>query len=341
VALSARASRSRWCAFGALLPSLVFFLPVAAQEQPEPALEQLRAAVTSPWLTLGALFSTRVDVGLEEAPPAAQVRAARILLSGTLDGGFSYFLQTNFASSPALLDGRIGWSPDPGFVVYAGRFKTPFSRELLTYLGDLDFIDRSRVVDALAPDRQVGVQATWRIGERFAWSLGGFSGREGELRNEALVGVARLEGMGITVGRALVSVAGHAALGRDAAIAGRARPVTFQGEGSVLGLDASVEIGRLMLVGEVIGADWDPDAGPSADAGGAYLTAAWKLEPSRQLLVRWDRYRAPGVGEASDYVVLGVNVWPTSAAQFQANWLVPIDGGDDLHRVVLGVEVGF
>ncbi len=323
----------------ALLFGVALSAPAAAQ-QDEPLLGELRSTLTRPWMTVGALFVTTVDLGLEDRATSASVRAARLRLSGNLDGGFSYFLQTNFAASPALLDARIGWSPDSAFTLWAGRFKTPYSRELLAYLGDLDFIARARVVDALSPNRQVGMQATWRAGDHLAWSLGGFTGTENAARNESLIGVARLEGMAIPVGEGTLSVAGQAAVGRDAAITGRAYPLTFEGDGFLLGGDARFELGRLLLAGEFHRAEWEPVAAADTDAQGAFVTAGWMVRSDQQVLVRWDNYRAP-VGQASDFLVLGYNAWPTSAAQVQVNWLAPVDESGAPHQVLVSFELRF
>jgi phosphate-selective porin len=48
--------------------------------------------------------------------------------------------------------------------VRAGHFKVPFSREQLTGAGNLDFIDRSRAADLLAPGRSAGVAVHGRAG---------------------------------------------------------------------------------------------------------------------------------------------------------------------------------
>jgi phosphate-selective porin OprO and OprP len=330
----------RRAAVASLVALAAFAAPALAQEQDEPALAELREAVTHPWLTLGALLVTNVDVGLEDAPTNASIRAARLRLGGTLDGGFSYFLQTNFASSVSLLDLRVGWSPSPALTVYAGRFKAPYSREILAYLGDLDFILRSRVVDELAPFRQIGLQASGRVGEHAALTVGGFTGGENQPRNESLVGVARLEGVAIPVGDGALSVAVQAAVGRDGAIAGRAYPVTFEGEGVLFGADARFELGRLLLAGEYHRADWDPLGAATTDSDGWFATAGWTAVPGHQALARWDRYRAPDA-TASDYLVVGYNFWPSSAVQLLANWWAPLDGGSEPHRVLVSFELRF
>lgn len=50
--------------------------------------------------------------------------------------------------------------------VRAGQFKVPFSREQLTGAGDLDFIDRSRAANLLAPGRSVGLSVHGRVARR-------------------------------------------------------------------------------------------------------------------------------------------------------------------------------
>lgn len=70
----------------------------------------------------------------------------------------------------------------PDFSIKAGLFKSPFSYEFLTGSASIDFVNRSTVVNQLAPNRQIGFQ------------LGGnFSG--GKLRYKA--GVFNGNGLGI------------------------------------------------------------------------------------------------------------------------------------------------
>jgi hypothetical protein len=331
----------RWAGVAALtaLASLATPAMSNAQDEDEPRLAELREAVQQPWLTLGALFVTNFDAGLEDAATSASVRAARLRLGGTLDGGWSYFLQTNFASGASLLDARIGWSPRPDLTFYAGRFKAPYSRELLAYLGDLDFILRSRVVDELSPFRQIGAQVSKRMGEHAALTVGGFTGGENQARNESLLGVARLEAIALPLADGELSLAGQAALGRDAAVTGRVFPVTYEGEGVVLGGDARYVRGPLLLAGEYHRADWDPLGAPDTDAEGWFATAGWMVTPDNQILARWDRWRAPGA-EPSDYLVGGINLWPQSFAQLLLNWWVPLDD-EEPQRFLASLELRF
>ncbi len=312
----------------------------SAQEAGEPQAAGIRALLSQPELTLGLLLQAVVDPGIDDTPASAQVAAARLLLSGTLDGGFSYFLQTNFAGSPALLDGRVGWSRSPAFHVYAGRFKAPFSRELLTFAGSIDFVNRARVVEALAPNRQMGVQVGGAVGPWVRWAAGGFTGRSNSTPNESLAGVFRLEGAGIELAEGTLSLAAHAAVGRDGAVGAGAFGPGYVGDGVLLGLDGRAELGRLLLSGELIRADWDPTGGADVDADGLYLTAGWMLVPEHQALVRWDRYAAPGA-LADDALILGYNIWPTAESEIQINWLIPVGDGAEPHRLLINFQLGF
>ena len=314
-------------------------MPVAAQNTSEPILEQVRSVFSQPGLTLGFLLQTVIDPGIDSDPASAQIAAARIIVGGQLDGGFNYRLQTNHAASPSLLDARVGWSNDQ-FSVYAGRFKAPFSRELLTFAGSIDFVNRSRVVEALAPNRQVGMQIGGKFSDDVAWSLGGFTGPNNNTANESLIGVARLEGTAFEMGDGVVSAAVHAAVGRDGAIAHRTLGNGYLGDGVLMGADVRYEAGQLLLAGEFIRADWDPFAAPELDSDGLYFTAGWMLTEQEQVLARWDRYRSP-VGMDDDVLVLGFNSWPTSATEVQVNWMVPLKGSGEIHKLLINFQVGF
>ncbi len=334
------------CARSLSLASLILVTLVgspgqaSAQESGDSQTPSIRDLLSQPELTLGLLLQAVVDPGIDDTPASAQVAAARILLSGTLDRGFSYFLQTNFAGSPSLLDGRVGWSPGPAFHVYAGRFKAPFSRELLTFAGSIDFVNRARVVEALAPNRQMGVEAGGAVGPWLRWAAGGFTGRSSATPNESLAGVFRLEGAGIETSHGTVSLAAHAAVGRDGAVGVGPFGPSYVGDGVLLGLDGRAELGRLLLSGELIRADWDPTGLPDVDADGLYLTAGWMVIPDHQALVRWDRYAAPGAS-ADDALILGYNVWPTAESEVQVNLVVPVADGAEPYRLLINFQVGF
>jgi hypothetical protein len=313
---------------------------VAAQSEPEPILEQLRSVFDQPGLKVGLLLKAVGDPGIDDQTASMRMTAARFRVSGDLDGGFRYDLQTNFAAAPSLLDARVGWTSGSAFAVDAGRFKTPFSREFLTAAGSLDFIDRARVVQALVPNRQFGVQLSGRLNEYVAWAAGGFTGTSNTPTGEPLGGVFRLEGTSIEVGEGRLSLAGQVAAGQDGAVAPSF--AAFRGDGLLYGLDGRFESGRLLLSGEYIRAEWEPNVGVDQDADGLFLTAGWRLEEAHQVLARWDRYRGPGSGaEADDALVLGYNVWPTSVSAIQFNSIFPLRDSALPYRLLVNFQIGF
>lgn len=316
--------------------------PSAAQDEPEPLLDQARDVFQTDALTLGFLLQAVFDPGIDGDDPArARVANARIRLEGMLDGGFGYRLQTNHATTSTLLDAEVSWSPGPELTVSAGRFKTPFSRELLTYAGSTDFVNRSRVVTALAPNRQVGFQLGVELTDMVSWSAGGFTGPTSQTSDESLLGVVRLEGSAIELGEGTLAVAAHFAGGREDAIGARQLGAAFSGDGVLYGVDARYESGALMFAGEYIRGEWEPDFGLSdVDSDGLYLTAGYMLTENRQALLRWDRFKAPGQPLADNILVFGFNAWPTGATEIQVNWLLPLKDSNELNRLLVNFQVG-
>jgi hypothetical protein len=228
------------------------------------------------------------------------------------------------------------------FAVDAGRFKTPFSRELLTYAGSIDFVDRSRVVSALAPNRQVGVRLSGQLDDHVSWAAGGFTGGSNNVPGEPLLGVLRLEGSGIDVGEdGVLALAGQAGFGRDGAVGAGAGGNAFRGDGVLLGVDGRFTSGPLLLAAEYIRADWDPTFGGDGDADGLYATVGWHVRENHQVLARWDRYRSVTALDADDAIVLGYNVWPTGASEIQVNGVFPMRDSGLPYRLLVNFQIGF
>lgn len=134
-----------------------------AQEGAEPRLQQLQETFKKPSLSVGALFQSVADFQIDRTGPGHNgfsVANFRLALYGDLDAGFGYFLQANFVGTPAILDARLKYRPGRFLAFDFGQFKVPFSKEFLTGAGGIDFVNRSQVVTALAPGRQIGIGAT-------------------------------------------------------------------------------------------------------------------------------------------------------------------------------------
>jgi len=325
-----------------VLAVAVLARPSSAQEREEPIYDDLMALVSQDALTLGALFQAVVDPSVDSDDPQpanVSLAAARLLMSGVFDGGFRYFLQTNFAASPSVLDARVGWVYDDRLGVWAGRFKTPFNQEHIDYAGSLDFVSRSRVVSQLGTDRQYGVLIASRLGIASV-ALGGFTGPTATPAGDDLAGVARLAVVPDVGAGQTLRAGASAAIGRDGAVGGRSLGAGYDGSAALFEVDARYERGPLMLAFEGVLGSYDPDSGSDEDGSGLYLTGGWRPTERTQLVARWDRFTDVG-GEADDNLVFGFNAWPTSASKVQVNWIAPLAGSASPHTLLVGFQIGF
>ena len=302
----------------------------------------------TPYFALDLLLQGVGTFAFEESdrtPSAFAVGTARIKVHGTLHRGFGYLLQTDFASSPALLDARVSYAPSETFRVQAGRYRVPFSYERLTSSASTDFISRSRIVRALVPGRAVGagLRAT-AVTEALELRMGVFNAvyertrtgldAEGEREPGEFLVAGRLayrserarqnrtDGWRLTVG----TNAGYEATGTSPR---GDIPARF-----IAGVDARLIVGPMLLAAEGLVEYADTD-GFERRNDGYYLTAGIDLNDANRLLTRLD------VFEGTDQLVLGYNATATRAASFQTNLVVPLDDAPGVTRLVVNVQLAF
>jgi hypothetical protein len=132
----------------------------------------------------------------------ATLNRARLTATGTIATGFSYRIQGEFRTgnvgtgkaSVSLTDAYIRWSRQ-AFGVPVGQFKTPFTREYLASIADIESLDRSTVVDSLAPKRDIGITADYQFGKHLYVTAGAFNGEGQNVtanRDSTVLGVARV-----------------------------------------------------------------------------------------------------------------------------------------------------
>jgi phosphate-selective porin len=83
---------------------------------------------------------------------------ARLTLSGGLVKNVRFKIQVDGVKSPALIDAMLDVQFKPYFGLRVGQYYVPFSLESTTSDSDLDLINRSQVVNTLAPGRDIGAQ---------------------------------------------------------------------------------------------------------------------------------------------------------------------------------------
>lgn len=322
--------------------------PLTAQDS---LLAELAQRFRSRPLSLGALLQVVGDYqNTDRAAGVNGFRVAnfRLKLSGELDGGYGYGLQTNFAAAPAILDAELHYRLADALVLQAGQFKAPFSRELLTGAGDLDFIDRARIVSALAPSRQMGVQARGRIHGRLEYGAGAFNGNGiGARLNDdgRLMGVARASwwplGFSRGGGRSL-ELGANLAYSRDGNVNLGSLVSGFEGRRTVWGMDLRFTDRRWLVAGEIVGARLAALNAGTTRPKGWQATIGFQPTPRLQLLARWDALRGNGLAADGNLLVLGVRTWPTGAIQLRVNDAIDLAHARPArHRIQAGAQLGF
>jgi hypothetical protein len=84
------------------------------------------------------------------------VRRARLGLGGELVRHLKFKLSVDLVKSPVLLDALVEFEPSKAIGFRIGQFLVPFSLESSSPTRDIDMVNRSAVVDALAPGRDIG-----------------------------------------------------------------------------------------------------------------------------------------------------------------------------------------
>jgi phosphate-selective porin len=280
-------------------------------------------AVTGPTFQPGLLVQSVADFATESAAGTNgfSLAKARVNLTGTLNGGWNYMVQTDFAASPSLLDARIRYRPTAAIGVTTGMYKVPFSREWLTSAAKIDFVRRSQVVAALSPKRDVGVTVAASPGEALSLQTGVFNGNGRSLSgndNNRFLYVARLE-------TNLRGITESLTLGGNLGYNDGSNPTTDPSQ-LLAGGDLRLTPGRMLVSAEAIYGEQSGATGADIHSFGYHLTAGYTLssEVFQQLLVRWDRYTPDAdTDRSTTLLIAGYNVNPTDVIGMQINYIVP------------------
>jgi phosphate-selective porin len=238
----------------------------------------------------------------DEVGLTGTINRARLSASGAVSGDVTWRIQGEFRTgnvgtgraSVSLQDAYVRWTRN-GFGVQLGQFKTPFTREFITSLTEVETADRSTVVDSLAPKRDMGVMADYALGGRATVALGVFNGNGQNITansDSALLGIVRATYRPIP----LLVVGVNAA--------------RYFADSTRYGADISLEAPWVILRGEYVAQDRD---GIGEDDDGWYALAAAPLRPWVQPLVKLERFDRPTVADGSQKNrawTAGINLFP-------------------------------
>ena len=284
---------------------LALFLP-AALLLPTPVPAQTPAS-SAPSVKLSGYIQGR-ETYQENVGLVGTINRARLAAAGSVLGDVTWRIQGEFRTgnvgtgnaSVSLQDAYLRWTRS-SVGVQLGQFKTPFTREFITSLTEVETADRATVVDSLAPKRDIGVMADYAIGGRATLSAGIFNGEGQNItanRDSSVLGVARVAFRPIP----------YLVVGVNTA--------RYFADSTRYGVDASVEAPWLILRGEYIGQH--RDVLDADDDKGWYALAAAPLRPWLQPVLKYEWFERAGIaptGTSKNRAwTAGVNLFPWGRA---------------------------
>ncbi|MGB2958325.1 MAG: porin [Bacteroidota bacterium] len=328
----------------------MFGSPLQTRGQDEPLFDELMSALKQKHLSVGLLLQVGTDFQIERSFPGNNgfnISNARIDVSGELDGGFGYLLQASLTGSPSILDAKAHYRITQQFIVDAGLFKPPFSKEFLTHPGSIDFVNRSQVVTALVASRQIGVQLRGAIsGSPVGYGVGvfngnGFDGNNND--NNDFMYAGRLGISPLLGDSSLLEVGVNGLYSNDKnAVIGSGVLPSFDGTRLMYGGDVRMMYRDFLLSAEAIVSRLKQRDGRIDEPSGYYVSAGYMLTATSQILLRWDSFSPDGFGSDSRLLIFGYNLWPTRPTEVQVNYVIPTrEAGPKHHQLLLNAQIMF
>lgn len=233
---------------------------------------------------------------------------ARLSADGSVAEDVDFHLEVDVSRSAALEEAEIRFLAVPEANATFGQFKTPFSLENLTSGKRLDMVERTQVVTALAPDKDIGGMVggqffSKRLGYRLA-VVNGNGKNSAANDNDQFLYVLRLDGTPVHHFRLgdkdlTVAVGVNGAYSRDSAARAdavfgvkKAIGVTSDGSRRLAGADLFAQWGRLSFKTEHLWGEFKPKLNGKRliRTDGYYIQWGWYLTQSLQALVRHETF---------------------------------------------------
>jgi phosphate-selective porin len=281
--------------FGVVMcPALVLLPPLAAQAPSSGA---------PPSVKFSGYIQGR-ETYQENVGIVGTINRARLTAAGAVGGDVAWRIQGEFRTgnvgtgraSVSLQDAYVRWTRK-ALGVQIGQFKTPFTREFVTSLAEVETADRATVVDSLAPKRDIGVMADYAWGGRATLSAGIFNGEGQNV-------TANTDSSALGVARVTYRPIPYLVLGANAA--------RYFTDSTRYGVDANVESPWVILRGEYVGQH--RDIADSEDDKGWYALAAAPVRPWVQPVFKYEWFNRPGIAPSGNLKnrawTAGVNLFP-------------------------------
>jgi len=256
---------------------------ILALAMASPALAQTTAESPRPAPKLSGYIQAR-ETYRKGPGLTATLNRARLGADGSVKPNLAYRVLVEFeavsgtSGTVSLRDAYLRWTRN-WLSATGGQFKTPFSREYLTSITQIETADRSVAVDSLAPKRDVGVmaEATKPYG---SLSAGVFNGEGQNV-------VVNRDSTVMLVGRAVLRPPGPIWIAGDIAERGTHR--------RTLGAEASFEYRGAIVRSEYLAERVD---GRARDHYGWFVLGGYRVLPWLQVIARQEDFQRPSLGPA-------------------------------------------
>jgi phosphate-selective porin len=299
-----------------------------AQKENEPVYDEFIKNFKKDYFTLEMLFQVVADFQPERTiigNNGFSVSNMRLKMKGNLDENFGYFFQANFTSSPLLLDAVVKYKFSSHFMMEAGQFKVPISKEFLTFAGDIDFVNRSQVAEFLAPKRDIGFQLSGKfINDLLEYRAGIFNGSGANKlnNNNSFLFAGRISAKSKTE---TSSYEAGINTGYSENSDGKIISMNFKGKKIFAGGDFRAEIHNFLFSTEVIMNKLDgliDSVQSTSEPFGYHITLGYKPFQNHQFLFRYDNLSPDGITSDSELYIIGYNFWPSKPTELQFNYII-------------------
>lgn len=310
--------------------SVIFFSNSFAQEPLADRMdEHLKSEEFNVSILLQSLGIFSLTDGEFNGNDRFDVGATRLVLSGEVDNGFLYKLQTEFRNSPSFLDVQVGYSFSEKLAIIGGAYKVNLSYDLDPNPGKTDFINRARQVGTMMNSREIGVTL---LGQNngFNYRFGMYNGNGLTRQNDGNFLYAGRLGYTVNSENSSVSFGVNAGLNQtENERVGNTGQVS-EGDRTILGAFIDVEAGNFFGTFELMQTQFDLVQSDSEQTiTGFYGTMGLNLSEQDQILGRLDHLNFDLNNTSSDLVTIGWNRQFTRLFSLQVNALMFTQGDLD------------
>lgn len=307
------------------------FQHLNAQDR-EPLTEEMRDLLKSEVFNLGFLLQSEALFTLEEDNILGEdgfgLGPTRLQFDGKSDGGFSYEMDLELRRSPNIWDANITYRSSDAFAIESGLHKADIGLDLQPGPGNIDFIDRARLINLMTNRREVGVSAMGQL-DQFDYTVGVYNGTGRNLQNDG--NLMYLLKAGYTFefnnGGSLYVVANGALNGT---VGERIGDLTTEGDRLLYGGYLDYESDTWFGAAELLITSFESIQLPDEETiTGAYITLGNKITEKDELLARWDYIGYDLLDSNSSLYILGWNHQFTSVMSLQINALAQFEENDE------------